>query len=382
MASLLGRRKRPSRPLSSPVNFLEFHVILLDNSEFSTTFESKEVKGFELFDQVCEKAEIPLSYRKYFGLQYVDRKDGEMSWLLLEKPLPTKKKRKLQSLQLAVQVFPTRQLKLHQDVQLLRILMFQLKDFISRGKLHLPINKHAILDSYFAQAELGDFNEENHGYGYLEGLLGSTFFSHPSFINSNFDISEAVYETMVTDLHKSRKRMTTNEAMLAFVDLCQSVQGYGELIHRGATDDDGNEILFVIAAKGLKVSLPNEYREPGKLLNDFSWDKVVSIMSNKSKIYVTGISKYSFGPPETVYTFRFHGHFGYLQADRVVADCLNHKKLAFDTATLEKKDKRCKSLEDITRPNSLSVPLAGRARSHSPMASLRKQMRVAQVGHV
>lgn len=377
MASLLSRTR--SR---SPVSFLEFRVILLDNSEFSTTFESKGVKGLELFDQVCEKAQIPLSYRKYFGLQYVDRKDGEMNWLLLEKPLRGKKKHKVQNLQLAVQVFPTRQLKLHHDLQLLRMLMFQLKDFISRGKFHLPINKHAILDSYFAQAELGDYNEENHGYGYLEGLLGSTFFSHPSFINSNFDINEAVYETMVTDLHKSRKGMTTKESLLAFIDLSQSVQGYGELIHRGATDEDGNEILFVIATKGLQVFLPNEYREPGKLLNAFPWDSVVSVMSNKSKFYLTVVSKFSYGPPETVYTYRFHGHFGYLQAERAVADCLNHKNLAFDTATLEKKDKRSKSLEDITRPNSLAVPLAGRSRSHSPMASLRKQMRVAQGGHV
>lgn len=377
MASLLSHTR--SR---SPVGFLEFRVILLDNSEFTTTFESRDIKGLELFDQVCEKAQIPLSCRKYFGLQWADRKDGEMSWLVLEKALRAKKKHKVQNFQLAFQVFPTRQLKLHHDIQLLRMLMFQLKDFMSRGKLHLPINKHAILDSYFAQAELGDYEAKKHGYGYLEGLLGSTFFSHPSFINSNFDINEAVYETMVTDLHKSRKGMTTKEALLAFVDLCQTVQGYGEFIHRGATDKDGNEILFAISTKGLQVFLPNEYREPGKLLDVFPWDTVVSVMSNKSKFYLTGISKFSYGLPETVYTFRFHGHFGYLQAERVVADCLNHKHLAFDTATLEKNDKRSKSVEDLTRPNSLAVPLAGRSRSHSPMASLKKQMRVMQGGHL
>jgi hypothetical protein len=322
-----------------------------------------------------------MNFRKYFGLQYIDNKDGEMNWLLMDKPLRSRKKHRVQDFQLAVKVFPTRQLKLDHST-LLRHLVFQLKDFVNRGKLHLPINKHAILDSYFAQAELGDYNVENHSYGYLEGLLGSTFFSHPSYINSNIDISDAVYETMVTDLHKSRKGMKAKEALMAYIDLCQSVQGYGLLIHRGATYENGKDVIFVLSTRAVQVCLPNEYREPGELIHDFPWDIVVSIMCNKSKFYLTIQSKYAYGPPETVYTFRFHGHFGYLHAERVVTDCLNHSNLAFDTATLEKKDKRSKSMEDITRPNSLSVPLAGRVRSHSPMASLRKQMRVVQGGHI
>lgn len=377
---MLSRRR--SR---SPVRFLECRVVLLDNSEFCTTFESGEIEGSELFEQVCAKAQIPPRFRKYFGLQYVDRKDGEMSWVLLESPIRVSKKRgKSRNFQMAVKVFPEDPSKIvEHSLSTSRWVVFQLKYFITQGKLHFPLNQHAVLDSYFAQAVLGDYTTQDHGLGYLEGLLGSRFFAHPSYINSNLEISDSAYEKMVTGLHKSRNGMKTHEALMAFLDLCHASKLYGKFIHKGATDSSNNDVLFVISVKGLQISVPDEFREPGELLHDFPWGVVHTILSDKSKLILT-IKPGGFSSgPEIIYSFKFHGHFAYLQADRVVTDCVNHKILALKKATLERKAHMTQSLEDVSRTDHLAVPGPGwRTRSYSPLMSLKKQMRIGAEHYV
>lgn len=362
----------------SPVRFLDCRVVLLDNSEFSTTFESGEIQGGELFDQVCEKADIPSNYRRFFGLQFVKREDGEMSWLFLGSSIRLSKRGKTRCFQLAVKVFPENPVKFVEFSQsTARLFVFQLKHSITQGKVQLPLDQHAILDSYFAQAVLGDYTTKDHSYGYLGGLLGPTFFSHPSYINSNFDISDSAYEKMVTEMHRSRKGMSTKEALMAFLDLCHANKSYGKFVHKGATDSSNNDVMFAISITGLQISVPDEFREPGEILNDFPWEVVHTILSDKAKLILTikptGLKTGS----GIIYTFRFHGHFSHLQAERVVTDCLNHRNLALSKATLDRKVKKTQSLEDLTRANTLSVPSnIFRNRSYSPMMSLRKQMRV------
>lgn len=368
-----------SRSLSrSPVRFLDCQVVLLDNSEFSTTFEAEEVQGKELLDLVCEKAEVPQNLRRYFGLQYVDQKDGEMTWLSLENPIRHPKKRgTARSFQLTVKVFPKNPVQFVEfSLSTARLFVFQLKHLIAQGKVQLPVEQHAVLDSYFAQAVLGDYNPQKHGYGYLEGLLGPTFYSHPSHINSNFDIKDSSYEKIVTEMHKSRKGMSTKESLMAFLDLCHTNKGYGKFFHKGATDSSNNQVIFSVSVRGLQICALDEFREPGEILHDFPWDVVHSILTDKGKFLLTIRPTESTTGAGIVYKFRFHGHFSFLQAERLETDCLYHQKLALDKASDERRAMRSQSLDNTLDSHSLSVPLNGlRNRSYSPMMSLKKQMR-------
>ena len=135
--------------LRSTSNVLECQVVLLDNSQFSTTFDKKTVQGRDLFDRVCEKTQVPPYCKEYFGLQYIDREDGEVAWLNLDKEIRSSRKTKPFLYQFAVKVFLQDPIKLEKDMQIL--ILCQLKAVVNRGKFSLPVNKHALIDGFYVQ---------------------------------------------------------------------------------------------------------------------------------------------------------------------------------------------------------------------------------------
>ena len=106
--------------LHSTSNVLECQVVLLDNSQFSTTFDQKTVQGRYLFDRVCEKAQVLPCYEQFFDLQYIgDREDGDVAWLNLDKEIRSSRKTKPFLYQFAVKVFLQDPIKLEKDMQIL-----------------------------------------------------------------------------------------------------------------------------------------------------------------------------------------------------------------------------------------------------------------------
>ena len=89
------------------------HVVLLDNSQFVTTFDQKIVLGKDLFDLVCQRVQVPTNKKQYFGLQYIDHEDGDLNWLNLDKALLTSRKSEPLVYQFAVKVFPKDPLKMN-----------------------------------------------------------------------------------------------------------------------------------------------------------------------------------------------------------------------------------------------------------------------------
>ena len=136
--------------LRSTSNVLECQVVLLDNSQFSTTFDKKTVQGRDLFDRVCEKAQVLPCYEQFFDLQYIgDREDGDVAWLNLDKEIRSSRKTKPFLYQFAVKVFLQDPIKLEKDMQIL--ILCQLKAVVNRGKFSLPVNKHALIDGFYVQ---------------------------------------------------------------------------------------------------------------------------------------------------------------------------------------------------------------------------------------
>ena len=311
---------------------LECQVVLLDNSQFITTFDQTSVLAWELFDRVCERVQAPPNNKQYFGLQCMDREDGDVNWLSLHNEIrrPSRKSTPLMY-QLAVKVFPQEPLKLEHNMQ--RQILLQLKALINRGKFSLPVSKHAEIDGFYAQATLGDFIAKRHKQGYLEDLLG-LFYCPPTGINSEEDISEEHYEVMVRDLHKSHRGMSREEAVSAALEVCRELPNYGSWMHYGATDQfSGNDVVFGVSIHGIRIcQLKSTFPEVGEVCHNFQWRDVISMSSENSKfcMYLTEA-----GAAEedniTCRVFRFNkGLYGYKAAQRLLIDAENHQKFFFE----------------------------------------------------
>lgn len=298
---------------------LECQVVLLDNSLFVVKLESKSSKGQELFDSVCHKLGLPPDGRNYFGLQFVDGVDGELTWLDLERGIRPQRK-KPYSFQFAVKFYPSDASAVPKEVQ--DLLVLQIKDSLIRGKFVTSVNEHAILDAFFAQAVLGDFKPKIHTRGYLEDLLGS-FFAPPNGINCDIELSEDKYEGMVYTLHRSYRGQTASEAKLAFLETAQSLPFYGLSFHYGATDRNGNAVLLAIGSSGVVVYDVNNFGATGSVIENFPWHEIVTMVYQNRKFYVVAYSEERSDGGS--FCYRFHGHFGHKAAERMLNDALEHQ---------------------------------------------------------
>ena len=308
---------------------MEFQVVLLDNSQFIATFEQKTVQGRELLDRVCERVQIDPHYRQYFGLQYVDREDGEMVWLNLNKEIHPQRKSKQRFYQFAVKVFPRDPLKLEKDMQ--RLILLQIKALINRGKFSLPVSKHAMIDGFYVQAMLGDFSGKRHKPGYLEELLGLFYFPPTTQLNSEEHISEEGYEIMVKDLHKSHRGMTREEAVSAALEVCKELENYGACMHYGVSDRNGDEVIFCVSIDGMRIChLRNKFPEAGEVCYNFNWRDIISMRCHDAKFYIY-VAEASNEESMMCHAFRFHkGLYGYKAALRLQVDAENHQKFFFE----------------------------------------------------
>ena len=343
------------RFLRSTSSVIECHVVLLDNSQFVTTFGQTTVVGRELFDRVCDRLLVPAGSRQYFGLQFIDGADGDVNWLHLDKEIRPPRKSNQVMYQFAVKVFPKDPLHLDQNMQ--KQILLQLKGLINRGKFNLPVSKHASIDGFFAQAMLGDFIPKQHKAGYLEALLG-LFYCPPTGINSDGEISEENYELMVRDLHKSHRGMTREDAVSHGLDICKELPNYGACVYYGGTDlDSGDEVVFCVSIYGMRICQPkNKFPEVGEVCHSFNWRDIISMLCDNSKLYIhlTG-SGDNEGENMTCRAFRFSkGLYGYKVAQRLREDAENHQKFF-----LEDNPERA----TIMRSLSLDVKSLNRIRS-------------------
>lgn len=315
--------------LRSTSNIIEFQVVLLDNSEFITAFDQKTVQGSELLDRVCEKVEVPPCYKQYFGLQYIDREDGDVVWLNLDKEIHSRRKSKPLLYQLAVKVFPQDPLK-NMVKNMQRLILLQVKGLINRGKFSLPVNKHALIDGFYAQAILGDFNVKRHKPGYLEDRLG-VFYCPPTGINSDGNINEEDYEVMVKDLHKSHRGMTREEAVSASLDICKELENYGAWMHYGGTDCNGNEVVFCVSLHEIRIcQLKNKFPEVGEVCHIFHWRDIISMFCDNAKFHMY-VAEAREKEGMACRVFRFNkGLYGYKTAQRLQLDAENHQKFFFE----------------------------------------------------
>ncbi|XP_041638836.1 band 4.1-like protein 1 isoform X11 [Cheilinus undulatus] len=263
----MSERTSPNKNLKSPqkgskrLKTAPFKVTLLDSSEFEGEIE-KHSKGQTLMDMVCEH--LNLLEKDYFGLTFADT-DTQKNWLDPSKEIKKQMRNSPWHFAFAVKFYPPDPSQLTEDITRY-YLCLQLRDDMLSGRLPCSFVTHALLGSYTVQAELGDYDLDDHGSDYV-----SDFRFAP---NQTRELEERVME-----LHRNYKGMTPAEAEMNFLENAKKLSMYGVDLHH-AKDSEGIEIMLGVCANGLLI-----YRDRLRI-NRFAWPKILKISYKRSNFYI------------------------------------------------------------------------------------------------
>uniref|UniRef100_A0A452HAJ3 FERM domain-containing protein n=1 Tax=Gopherus agassizii TaxID=38772 RepID=A0A452HAJ3_9SAUR len=236
-------------------------VMLLDGTEYSCDLE-KRAKGQVLFDKVCEQ--LNLLEKDYFGLLIRDNSD-QKNWLDSSKEI----KRQIRSLPwlftFNVKFYPPDPSQLTEDITRY-FLCLQLRQDIASGRLPCSFVTHALLGSYTLQAELGDYDSEEHNNHYI-----SKFQFAPNQTKE--------MEDKVVELHKTHRGLTPAQADSHFLENAKRLSMYGVDLHH-AKDSEGVDIMLGVCANGLLI-----YKDRLRI-NRFAWPKILKISYKRSNFYI------------------------------------------------------------------------------------------------
>ncbi|XP_069090974.1 band 4.1-like protein 2 isoform X13 [Pleurodeles waltl] len=236
-------------------------VILLDKTEYICEIE-KQAKGQVLFDKVC--GQLNLLEKDYFGLTFQDNAD-QKNWLDPAKGI----KRQIRSLPwlfgFNVKFYPPDPSQLTEDITRY-FLCLQLRQDIASGRLPCSFVTHALLGSYSLQAELGDYDPEEHTIDYI-----NEFQFAPS--------QSKELEEKVVDLHKSHRGLTPAQADIQYVENAKKLSMYGVDLHH-AKDSEAVDIMLGISASGLLI-----YKDRLRI-NRFAWPKILKISYRRNNFYI------------------------------------------------------------------------------------------------
>uniref|UniRef100_A0A674DX88 Protein 4.1-like n=1 Tax=Salmo trutta TaxID=8032 RepID=A0A674DX88_SALTR len=249
-------QKSSKRPKTIPVK-----ITLLDGSEYETGVE-KFARGQSVLDMVC--GHLNLLERDYFGLTFYDT-DNTKNWLDPSKEI--KKQIRIGSWHFgfAVKFYPPDPSQLTEDITRY-YLCLQLRDDMLSWRLPCSFGTYALLGSYTVQAELGDYEPEEHGPDYI-----SDFRFAP---NQTRELEERVME-----LHRNYRGMSPAEAEVNFLENAKKLSMYGVDLHH-AKDSEGIDIMLGVSANGLLI-----YRDRLRI-NRFAWPKILKISYKRSNFYI------------------------------------------------------------------------------------------------
>ncbi|XP_022538062.2 band 4.1-like protein 1 isoform X3 [Astyanax mexicanus] len=252
--------KSPNKP-SKRSKTAPFKVTLMDSSDYEANIE-KHCKGQALVDLVCEH--LNLLEKDYFGLTFRDS-DTQKNWLDPSKEIKKQMRTSPWHFAFAVKFYPPDPSQLMEDITRY-YLCLQLRDDMLSGRLPCSFVTHALLGSYTVQAELGDYDQDEHGSDYISDLRFAP--------NQTRELEERVME-----LHRTYRGMTPAEAEMNFLENAKKLSMYGVDLHH-AKDSEGIDIMLGVCANGLLI-----YRDRLRI-NRFAWPKILKISYKRSNFYI------------------------------------------------------------------------------------------------
>ncbi|XP_050296277.1 protein 4.1 homolog isoform X2 [Anthonomus grandis grandis] len=270
-------------------------VVMLDGSTLPLNIDRK-AKGRNLLDKVCEA--INLIEKDYFGLVYADRHDTR-NWLELDKRIAKFMKNEPWKFTFQVKFYPPDPAQLQEDITRYQLCL-QIRNDILTGRLPCSFVTHALLGSYLAQSELGDYDADAMPRGYLKDFKIAP--------NQNQDLEDKVCE-----LHKTHKGQSPAEAELHYLENAKKLAMYGVDLHP-AKDSEGVDIMLGVCASGLLV-----YRDRLRI-NRFAWPKILKISYKRHNFYIK-IRPGEFEQFESTIGFKLANHRA---AKKLWKTCVEH----------------------------------------------------------
>ncbi|XP_060766270.1 band 4.1-like protein 1 isoform X3 [Neoarius graeffei] len=290
-----GKSPKSPQKSSKRLKTVPFKVTLLDSSDYEAGIE-KHCKGQALLDLVCEH--LNLLEKDYFGLTFSDS-DSQKNWLDPSKEIKKQIRTSPWHFAFAVKFYPPDPSQLMEDITRY-YLCLQLRDDILSGRLPCSFVTHALLGSYTVQAELGDYDQDEHSTDYV----GDFRFAP----NQTRELEERVME-----LHRTYRGMTPAEAEMNFLENAKKLSMYGVDLHH-AKDSEGIEIMLGVCANGLLI-----YRDRLRI-NRFAWPKILKISYKRSNFYIK-IRPGEYEQFESTIGFKLNNHRA---AKRLWKVCIEH----------------------------------------------------------
>ncbi|XP_044253783.1 tyrosine-protein phosphatase non-receptor type 4 [Tribolium madens] len=251
-------------------------VRFLDDTEHEFHV-GKRCKGSVIMDQVYQHLE--LVEKDYFGLQYSENgcapnvnKPELMRWLDPSKPIKKQLNHCQYPLYFRVKFYVSDPSKLQEEYTRYQFCL-QIRRDILEGRLVLAPSTAILLASYTVQAELGDYQPEEHGPNYL-----STMQLIPGQCEE--------MERKIAELHKLHKGQSPAQAEFNFLDHAKRIEMYGVELHK-TRDNTNREIQLGVTHMGLVV-FQNNIK-----INTFSWSKIMKISFKRKQFFIQLIRELS-----------------------------------------------------------------------------------------
>ncbi|XP_055367973.1 FERM domain-containing protein 3 isoform X2 [Betta splendens] len=243
-------------------------IRLLDDSEISCSIQ-RDTKGQFLLDHVCNH--YNLLEKDYFGIRYVDP-EKQRHWLEPNKPVVRQmKSHQPYTMCFRVKFYPHEPMKIKEE--LTRYLLYlQLKRDIYHGRLLCPFAEAAYLGACIVQAELGDYDPEEHPSDYIRDF-------------KLFPKQSLKLERKIIEIHKNELRgQCAPLAELNMLQRAHSLETYGVDPHP-CKDFTGSTAFLGFTATGFVVFQGN------KRIHLLKWADVSKLKFEGKTFYVIGIQK-------------------------------------------------------------------------------------------
>jgi erythrocyte membrane protein band 4.1 len=245
-------------------NTVPCEVALPDGSVINIDISS-QATGQQIFDAVCEK--LNLLEREYFSCTY-QRGDVKF-WLKMDKPVKKQIKGGPWKFSFEVKFYPVDPTALHEELTRYQVYL-QVREDICTGKLPCSFVTLALLGSYAAMSQLGDYDCDEHGSG-IEYIKKVRF--APS--------QTAELLERIAELHRTHRGQTPGEAEFHYLENAKNMALYGVHLHP-AVNSEGETVNVGVCAAGLVI-----YKDKIRL-HRFVWAKIIKI-SYKRNIFTIQI---------------------------------------------------------------------------------------------
>ncbi|KAL2781311.1 FERM domain-containing protein 3 isoform 2 [Daubentonia madagascariensis] len=243
-------------------------IRLLDDSEISCHIQ-RETKGQFLIDHICNY--YSLLEKDYFGIRYVDP-EKQRHWLEPNKSISKQmKSHPPYTMCFRVKFYPHEPLKIKEE--LTRYLLYlQIKRDIFHGRLLCSFSDAAYLGACIVQAELGDYDPDEHPENYI----------------SEFEIfpkQSQKLERKIVEIHKNELRgQSPPVAEFNLLLKAHTLETYGVDPHP-CKDSTGTTTFLGFTAAGFVVFQGN------KRIHLIKWPDVCKLKFEGKTFYVIGTQK-------------------------------------------------------------------------------------------